>query len=288
MSTFVSTVRGARQASHFPPIITVTLVAVVLAAVAGRGLGTLWVGLAVLAGQLSVGWSNDWLDADRDRAGARSEKPVVSGLISETALRNSAFAALILCVPLSLLSGWRAALVHLVAVLGAWLYNAGVKSTWWSPLPYALAFSLLPVFVTLGLVHHPLPPWGIVLGAGAIGVGAHFINTVGDKDVDETNGIRGFPQHVGPQWSLVLGVVLLGGAALAIGIGSNAHPVLVGVLVTLALGVDALVVFLCLREQAEWAWRATLLSGLFCLAIFIAGGHHLVNVHHLVIVHGGA
>lgn len=279
MSTFASLVRGARQASHFPPTIAVTLAAVVLAAVAGRGLGTLWVGLAVLAGQFSVGWSNDWFDAERDRLGGRNEKPIVAGLISRKAVRNGALAALALCVPLSFLSGWRAALVHLIAVAGAWAYNGGLKSTWWSPLPYALAFSLLPVFVTLGLAHHPLPPWGIVLGAGAIGIGAHFINTVGDQAIDKANRVDGFPQRLGPQWSLKLGVGFLGGAALALGFGSNAHRVVVGVFVALALGVDGLVVFFSLRSRGAWAWRATLLAGLLCLAIFIVGGHHLVDAH---------
>ena len=42
----------------------------------------LLVAAAVLAGQLSVGWLNDYLDADRDRAVRRADKPVVTGALT--------------------------------------------------------------------------------------------------------------------------------------------------------------------------------------------------------------
>ena len=67
------------------------------------------VALAVLAGQLSVGWSNDYLDRERDRAAGRTDKPVAAGELSPTLVRDGArWSRSALCVPLSLLSGWRA------------------------------------------------------------------------------------------------------------------------------------------------------------------------------------
>ena len=37
---------------------------------------------AVLAGQLSIGWLNDVLDAERDRTAGRADKPVAAGAVS--------------------------------------------------------------------------------------------------------------------------------------------------------------------------------------------------------------
>ena len=56
------------RACHLQPTLAVTAITATLAASAGRGAGTLAVAVAVLAGQLSVGWSNDFVDRGRDRA----------------------------------------------------------------------------------------------------------------------------------------------------------------------------------------------------------------------------
>ena len=87
----------------------------------------------------------------------RTDKPSSSGDVSVGTVRAAASPRWSAAVPLSLLSGWRAALVHLVAIGSAWAYNLGLKATVVSPLPYALSFGLLPAFVTLGLPGHPWP-----------------------------------------------------------------------------------------------------------------------------------
>ncbi|MPY94826.1 MAG: hypothetical protein GEV08_17715, partial [Acidimicrobiia bacterium] len=144
--------RALIRASHLQPTVAVTLIAAGLAAAAGRGPGgTAWVALAVAAGQLSVGWSNDYLDRHRDRAAARLDKPIAAGQVDEGTVGRAAIAAAAACVVLSMASGWRAGLVHIAEVAVAWGYNLGLKSTALSPLPYALAFGALPAFVTLGL-----------------------------------------------------------------------------------------------------------------------------------------
>lgn len=87
-----------------------------LAVAAGHGVaGAAAVGAAVLAGQLSVGWCNDAADALRDTVCGRTDKPVAEGRLSARAVATAARTALVLCVPLSLLSGaarlrriWRA------------------------------------------------------------------------------------------------------------------------------------------------------------------------------------
>ena len=77
-------------ATHPGPTVAVTTVATLLAVAAGVGRrrGRSLVCAAVLAGQASIGWSNDWLDADRDRAVARADKPVVQGAVAPGLLRS--------------------------------------------------------------------------------------------------------------------------------------------------------------------------------------------------------
>ena len=115
------------------------------------------------------------------------------------------------CVPLSLASGWRAGLVHLVAVAGGWAYNLGLKRTVLSWLPYAVSFGLLTAFITLGLPGHPAPPWWLVPAGALLGIGAHFLNVVPDVDDDLAAGVRGLPQRLGAARSAVAGAVLLAG-----------------------------------------------------------------------------
>ena len=81
-------------ATHLGPTLAVTTVATLLAVAAGVPAGrVVLVCAAVLAGQASIGWSNDWLDADRDRAVGRLDKPVVQGAVSTDLLRASTLAA---------------------------------------------------------------------------------------------------------------------------------------------------------------------------------------------------
>ena len=100
---------------------------------------------------------------------------------------------------LSLLSGWRAAIVHCVAVALAWAYDLGLKATALSVVPYAIAFGLLPVFVVLGLPGAPWPPWWAPVAGALLGAGAHFANALPDLDDDIATGVRGLPHRLGAE-----------------------------------------------------------------------------------------
>ena len=102
------------------------------------------VGLAVLAGQLSVGWSNDLLDEARDRAVGRPDKPLAAGDLGTATVRAACAVAVVATVVLSLACGLFAGSVHLLCVASAWAYNAGLKSTVWSWVLYAVLFRGLP------------------------------------------------------------------------------------------------------------------------------------------------
>ncbi|MCB7137488.1 UbiA family prenyltransferase [Cellulosimicrobium marinum] len=212
-----ATVRGLVVAAHAAPAALVTGLACALSVGVGSGAGTVaLVTGAVLAGQLSVGWSNDWLDAARDRAVGRPDKPVVAGLVTAPTLRTAALAALAVCAVLSLATGLLPGLVHLAAVGGAWAYNARLKSTPWSWVPYAVSFALLAVFVVLAAPGPAVPaPWAL-LAAALLGTGAHVANTLPDLDDDAATGVRGLPHRLGRRGASVLAPALLGGAVAVV------------------------------------------------------------------------
>ena len=82
------------MSTHPLPGVAVTVIAVILGIGVGLEPGSvILLGLAFLLNQASVGLSNDWLDADRDRAVGRTDKPVARGDLSPAAARNAAFIA---------------------------------------------------------------------------------------------------------------------------------------------------------------------------------------------------
>ena len=121
-------------------------------------------GLAMLLDQLSVGWSNDWLDAERDRAVGRTDKPVARGLVSVATVRTAAVGAAVVSIVLTAPLGWLAVITHVVVLASAWAYNAWLKNTALSVAPFILSFGLLPALVTLSSAHPVLAPggrWGL-------------------------------------------------------------------------------------------------------------------------------
>jgi protoheme IX farnesyltransferase len=230
------------RACHFQPTIAVTAIATSLALSVGRGTGSVWVALAVLSGQFSVGWSNDYLDRDRDRLAGRSDKPIVAGQVSARSVGAGAVLAAVLCVPLSLMSGWRAGSIHLAAVVVAWAYNAWLQGTIASVLAYALAFSALPAFVTLGLPGHPWPPAWASIAAGLFGAGTHFVNTLPDLEGDAETGVLGLTHRIGPRASLILGALFMAAATVVFAVAPSGGTGLVALTLVAAASAGVLAV----------------------------------------------
>jgi 4-hydroxybenzoate polyprenyltransferase len=259
------------------PTAAVTALASALGVAAGLGARTLLLAAAVLAGQASVGWSNDWIDAARDLAVDRRDKPVVSGEVSPILLARCAAAAFALCVPLSFALGWRAAVAHLVAVLAAWTYNLGVKRTALSPAPYALAFGLLPVVVALALPSHPWPRWPLVVAGATLGVAGHLANTVGDVHQDAATGVRGLPQRLGPDVSTVAaGVLVAATALLVLATAGRSLVTVAAALVGVAVALACPVVVLRLGRRDLAFGTVVGAVALLVAAFVVSGGHRLV------------
>jgi 4-hydroxybenzoate polyprenyltransferase len=269
---------GLLLGCHPLPCVAVTAFATAYAAAIGADRDRL-VALAVtvLAGQLAVGWSNDAIDGPRDRAARRPDKPVSAGLIDSRTLAVAALIAAVVCAILSLRLGAVAGWLHLVAVASAVSYNAVLKSTVLSPLPYLISFGLLPVVVTYAVAGHGPVPLAHVVAATLLGGAAHAGNTVGDTEADAATGVRGLPQRLGPQWSLIAMAMLVAGAALVLlgtvladDVTDQWRRVSAGVLLLTGVVLAAAGAFRRVGVPGgPGAWRLTLLAVTLVIAGFL-------------------
>ncbi|WP_409331029.1 UbiA family prenyltransferase [Trujillonella humicola] len=266
--------RALLLATHLGPTVAVTTVATLLAVAAGVPAGrVVLVCLAVLAGQVSIGWSNDWLDAERDRAVARADKPVVQGAVQPTVLRTAALVSVVLAVVMSLLLGPAPGLLLLALVASGWAYNAGLKRTALSVVPYVTGFGLLPAGVVAAAPGTPAAPWWLVAAGGALGAAAHLANVAPDLEEDLATGVRGLPHRIGATASAVTGAVLLFGAALVLVLGPPGRPTAAG-WVALALAAPAVVVagLSATPRFRRLAFPAVMLLTVLTVVLMLLGG----------------
>jgi 4-hydroxybenzoate polyprenyltransferase len=219
---------------HPLPALAMTLALTGCAALTGRSvLECLLVAATMFTGQLTVGWINDVVDAERDRQTGRSDKPVAKGWVAPRTVLVATACMAVLVIPLSLANGTAAGIAHLAAVVSAWTYNLYFKRTVLSWLPYAVSFGLLPAFLSyggLGTGPHGAPPTiEMTVLAALLGVGIHFLNALPDLDEDVEMGVHHLPLRLarrtgGPRLlrvsALVTGVVaaLMVIAALTVGV----------------------------------------------------------------------
>jgi len=225
------------MSTHPIPSIAVATFAMLFSV--GVGLDTtrvLLVGLSVLLQQFSVGLSNDWLDAERDAAAKRKNKPTVTAKLSQQILRNWSFVAAALAILTALLLSNAAAAWMIPMLIVGWAYNLGMKANWSSVIPYAVGFGMLPVFVTLSDAEPGFPPVWVIIAASLLGISAHFANVLPDLIADKNTGVRALPHILGQGVSAVVIAVTATAASAVIVTQSPALPLLLG---WLGLGVTA-------------------------------------------------
>lgn len=194
-------VRALIIASHPGPSLAITAMATLLAAQAApHGIGPVLTGPAMLAGQLSVGWSNDACDARRDAAAGRTDKPVASGAVSVRTVWITAIVSLLAGLAMALAISVLTLLILVVIMAAAWAYNLGLKSTVWSGVMYLAGFGPLPAYAASTLPGHPGPRGPVTAAAALVGLGAHFANVLPDLAGDHATGVKGLPQQVAARW----------------------------------------------------------------------------------------
>ncbi len=252
----------------------VTAIAVVLGSAAGLDLWRIAVlGAAILLGQLSVGLSNDAFDAARDRASARADKPLARGDVAVRTAWIAAGATVAAALVLSAVLGIGMLVAHLIALASAWAYNARLKSTPVSVLPFIVSFGLLPSLVTLSAADPRLAPaWAWVAG-GAIGVAIHLTNVLPDLEDDARTGIRGLPHRLGRTVSAVIAALALVAGAVAVLAGPTSPSTLGWIVFALAaaLAVAGLILAL-VRPPGRAVFRLVMLAALLlCVQLAVTG-----------------
>jgi 4-hydroxybenzoate polyprenyltransferase len=185
------------RAGHPGPSLAITAMIVLLGTAGRPGVETLVVFAgAVLAGELSIGWSNDVFDARADAAAGRTDKPIVMGLISRRAVAVAAMSALLVGAVGSFFISMPTGVINLVMMAAGWAYNAGLKATLLSGLMYVVGFGLIPAFAASVSPAHPRPPPWTTTAAALLGLGGHFANVLPDLAADRASGVRGLPQRI--------------------------------------------------------------------------------------------
>lgn len=262
------------RACHRGPVVAVTFLAVLLALATPRTADrAALVGLAYLSGQLTIGWGNDLIDAGRDRGVGRTDKPVALGLVTPRTVAIAIAVALAVSVAASLALGVAAGVTHLVLGVGAgWAYNAGLKSSRWSWLPYAAAFGSLPLVVSLaGRPPSAAPLWMLACGA-LLGVGAHVVNVLPDLHEDAATGVSGLPHRLGERRSRWLAVAALGIASVVVALGPAADGGPVPAWAWAGLAVVAVLAAVALRARGRLPfWAAVAIAAVDVVLLLLRG-----------------
>lgn len=193
--------RSLILASHPLPTAAMTVGLTLAAALTGRSaVELLLVAGAVLSGQLTIGWLNDVVDRHRDARVGREDKPVALGWVAPDTVIFAIACAVLLVVPLSIANGTVAGIAHLLFVASAWAYDLGMKKSFLSWLPYAVAFGLLPAFLSYGGLgggmHGGPPTVTMTVLASLFGIGVHFLNALPDLVEDKQTGVRHLPLRI--------------------------------------------------------------------------------------------
>lgn len=184
------------RASHPVPTVAVTILTLLLAIAFGvPPVHTAIIVVAVFLNQIAVGLSNDVIDVARDRRAGRTDKPLVTGALSTSTAWWIVITSSVLSLLLSVLVDPLVGLWQAVFLFSGFAYNAGLKATVFSAVPYATGFAALPTLVSLSTQPPSWPGWWVMFVGASLGVSAHFANVLPDGESDRSEGIRGLPQR---------------------------------------------------------------------------------------------
>ena len=265
------------RSTHPGPSIAVTIITVGL----GIGVGLdpvrlVLLGVAMLAGQFSIGLSNDWIDAPRDLAVGRTDKPITRGWIRASTVRNAAWICVALMVIFGIWLGWAALVVLVFAIALGWAYNLGLKSLPVSIVPYVLSFGSLPAVATLALPHPELAAWWALGVGGLLGAAGHFANTLPDLEDDRATGVRGLPQLLGRRVSSILTYAVLLAASILEVFGAGGFgfwPADVGLGVNVVLTVLGILLIL---RPTRWHFRFIIIAAFVDVVVLIFAGARIL------------
>ncbi len=197
-------VRAARIVHPFPTLLnvaaTVGLAFVAADGPPGAAVLTRML-LVMLFAQCAIGVANDLFDRDLD-ARTKPWKPLAAGLVTQPQAIAMAAAFVAASVALAATLGPAGLGLAALGTASGLAYDARLKCTMLSALPFAVAIPTLPLWVYVSLDRaEPVLWWLLPLGA-LIGVTLHLANTLPDIEADAANGVRGLAHRLGVKRSM--------------------------------------------------------------------------------------
>jgi len=190
-------IRSYLIASHFGPTLLVTTITFILATKLWWEGPAFVIAFGIFLGQLIVGWTNDLYDFRDDLKHNRLNKPLVSAALKPAELKRAIFIVLPIAIIVNIGGplGFKAGAISILGIGLGVSYNFYLKPTAFSPIPYALAFALLPAALVISTDRTP-PLWMYWAG-GLLGMSAHFANVLKDFNEDKVSGITSLPISLG-------------------------------------------------------------------------------------------
>jgi 4-hydroxybenzoate polyprenyltransferase len=226
-------------ASHFGPTALVTAVTFLLATQLWWEGPAFVIALGIFLGQLIVGWTNDLYDFRDDLKHNRNYKPLVTGALKPAELKRAIFIVLPIAIIFNLLGplGLKAGSISILGIGIGVAYNFYLKPTALSPIPYAIAFALLPAALVISTDRTP-PLW-LLWAGGLLGLSAHFANVLKDFSEDKASGIQSLPITLGRIPSRLIAATFLIAATIVLNSASANTPILVIGIIAATLSVFA-------------------------------------------------
>ena len=122
---------------------------------------------------------------------------MVTGELKPAELKRAIFIVLPIAIIVNLIGplGLKAGAISILGIGLGVSYNFYLKPTALSPIPYAIAFALLPA--ALVIATDRTPPLWMYWAGGLLGMSAHFANVLKDFKEDKASGITSLPITLG-------------------------------------------------------------------------------------------
>lgn len=212
-----SAARALRIIHPFPTMLNVAATAA-LAVVASNGMppGPLLARMLVVMflAQAAVGTVNDIFDRELDAA-TKPWKPLAAGIVSPRAAGALAAALLLAMLALAATLGAAGCTLAVAGAACGLAYDARLKRTALSALPFMVAVPVLPMWVWTTLGEWRAVLWWLAPLGALIGVALHLANTAPDIEGDAAQGVRGVAHALGADGAMRVAWMALA-AALAL------------------------------------------------------------------------
>jgi 4-hydroxybenzoate polyprenyltransferase len=180
----------------------------------GRRLALL--GAMMATQQVAISLHNDWCDRDVDQV-AKSWRALPGRHAAPGAVRAAAWTMAGLSLLAAAPAGGRLVLLDAAGAGAGFLYNARLKRSPMSWLPFAAAFPLLPLFGAAALGVWPRRWWTLFAVGGPAVVAVHLSDAIPDIAADARLGAGGLAVRLGPGLARRLCLGALAGSALLAG-----------------------------------------------------------------------